>query len=110
MGFERIRGLVDERPAVGQEQHPLDPASLHQLVDEGDHGAGFAGARCHHQQCLTLAAFEGVIDGPDRALLIVALNDPLVDHDVGEGKFGGATLDGELEFVLGVEASDFSRG
>ena len=40
VGLERSDGLVDQRGAVGQEQHPLDPARAHQLVDQRDRPCG----------------------------------------------------------------------
>jgi len=44
VGLERAMGLFDQRDAVSEEEHALDAVGAHELVGEGDHGAGLAAA------------------------------------------------------------------
>ena len=109
MGLERVDGLVDQGGPVGEEQHPLDPVGLHQLVDQRDHGAGLARAGRHHQQRLALPLVERRADRLDRAGLVVALDDAAVDGSAGQRQPGLAALDHQLQLVAGVEPLDLPR-
>ena len=109
VGLEGVDGLVDERSAVGEEQHALDPAGLHELVDQGDDRAGLAGAGGHNQQRLALARVEGRADGLDGADLVVAPGDVAVDRGCGERQAGLPPLNHELQLVAGAEALDLPR-
>ena len=105
MPLEGIHRLVDQRHAVGQEQHPLRPVAAHEQVAERDHRAGLAGAGGHHHQRLAVAIpLECLGDAPDAARLVVALDDLRVDLGTCEGLPAGPPLDDEFQFGLLVEA------
>ena len=109
VGLERVDGLVDQGGAVGEEQHAFDPVGLHELVDQGDDGAGLARAGRHDEQGGALALVElgaDLLDGPH---LVVAPGDGGVDRRRVEGVAGAATLDDEFEFVTGGEALHLAR-
>ena len=80
----------DQGGAVGEEQHPLDPAGAHELVDQRDGDAGLARPGGHHEQGVALLGGEGVADGADGALLVVPPDDLLGDRAVGQREPTGA--------------------
>jgi hypothetical protein len=102
--LERVHRLVDERHAVGEEEHALRPVAAHEEIAERDHRARLAGARGHHEQRLAVVvAHEGLGDAADRAHLVVALDDRRADRRRGERAARLAPLDHELELRLLVE-------
>jgi len=109
MGLERSCGLVDQRGPVGEEQHPLDPVDLHQLVDQRDHRAGLSRSGRHDQQRLALLIGQRGVDGLDGAGLVIALDDGAVDGRGTQRKPGLAALDQQFELVAGVEALELAR-
>ena len=111
VGLEGADGLVHQGDAIGEEQHALGPVAAHQQIDQRDHGAGFAGAGCHHHQGAALVlGFEGFGDAADGAVLIDALDDIGIRRGIGEGAAAGAALDQERQFGLFVEALHFAWG
>ncbi len=99
-------GLVDERIAVGQEQHTFDPAGLAQQVDNSRRHPRFAGAGGHHQQGFAVVFFQRFADGPDGFLLVVAVGDRRIDRRLGQRLPGGAAMHQGLQFVFGIKAID----
>ena len=80
--LERVDRLVHQRDAVGQEQHALDPVGAHQQVDQRDHRAGLARRRWPSPAapCAAGRPRSASPIAPDRARLVVALDDRRVDH------------------------------
>ena len=109
MGLERADGLVHQGGAVSQEQHPLDPARPHQLVDQRDDRAGLAAAGGHDEQDSAALVGELLVDGPDGVLLVVPSRDVLADCRVGQREAGGAPLDHQLQLVAGQEPLHLAR-
>ena len=109
VGLERADGLVDQGHAVGEEEDAFDPAGLHQLVDERDHRAGLARSGGHHEQGPAPPEFELLADPPDRAVLVVALNDRGVHSTARQRQPGRPPQHEQLEFVPGVVAGDLAR-
>ncbi len=109
MLLEGVHRLVDQSRAVGEEQHAFDPAGLHQLVGQRDHGPGLAGTGGHHQEGLALLLGEGVVHGTDGPALVVALDDRRVDRGVRKRCARRTTLHHQLELVPGIEPLDLAR-
>ena len=111
MHLECARCLIHQGDPIGKEQDALDPACAHQEIDQSDHGAGLAGARCHDEQRLALAILlEMLGDGADRTLLIGPLDNLAVDRLSRERLPGRPPLDQKLQLVALIEAADLARG
>ena len=102
--LERTGGLSHERDAVGEEEHALHPAGVHELLDQGDHRARLARPRRHHQQGPAALERELLAYAADRPLLVVAFDDGPVDRTPGQRQAGRAPPHHEFEFVAGVVA------
>ncbi len=48
MTLERVHSLINERYAVGEEEHALGPVAAHEQIAERDYRARLAGAGRHH--------------------------------------------------------------
>ena len=105
--YEAALGLCDERIAVGQKQDVLDPALLHQHLDERDDRACLARAGCHDQQRLAAILLpEAVADRLDGRLLVVATGNILIHHDVFEPCARPLKIVEFFQIPFGIDGSD----
>src|SRR5579871_4878176 len=107
MLFERIDGLPHERTAIGEKKHTFDPIRAHEQIAERDRRAGLPRSRRHDEQRFAKAvAVEALNDLPDRAMLVVPLNDLFIDLERRRRPPSQASLNGELQLVSFVEPLD----
>ena len=103
---EGILGLLGQRDAVHQKEHPRDRVGLEQALDEGGCGTRLAGACGHFHQQLSSAVGDLATERIDACDLIVALDDPAIDGDLPEvaaQRVGGCAA---LEIILLEEGLD----
>src|ERR1700694_773544 len=110
MRFESADSLVDERNTVAQEEHALSPVATHKEIGEGDDRARLPSSRCHDQERFALLiGVERLADPPNRASLIVALDNSGADLLCGERFARRPSLDDELELIPRIEALNLPR-
>ena len=81
-----------------------------QNITQCNHGAGFAGAGCHHQQRFPAVLLERLTGGFDGAFLVPSAGNAAVHFDGGQAGPHGPEVEQLLQIPLGIEGCHLPLG